>query len=421
MKPISISSKSQHIMEQLKENSAESFQGLAAPARADDRTLTLTQLTAWLSVSNCPRKQRFQYQTLCAELLGDIHKAYAFQNDENQEDDDKPKTPWYKKALFGLLLISGISVAVCEGYDAVGSILGMFSAVPAIVIMATGLAFSVLSVSVFLGFDLLETAKNLDVPLNQARALLDVYLEQAAMIKTIRKTISENLLLHKYKDDDLAALQELSKLLKNQHKKLTEAGEQYQTSLDNPFLRGLKFMTAGATGLLYFGGGFFSGQAMAIAVAGFFIASVSPTCWPVIAVGVAIGLASFCGYWFVQRPGVENLVGRCFGLDHEKIETLQPEKMAVQKAKLKNLDTGINEAYSRQSGAQHKDCHQSRLAPVDRSGRRDVQLQAVNDSLVQTGHAFFTNSHLQRSKSMSDLHRLSEHSLIQPGNMAVYQ
>ena len=78
-------------------------------------------------------------------------------------------------------------------------------------------------------------------------------------------------------------------------------------------------------GLVFFSGGFFTGQSLALALLGLFCASISASFWPILLVSIAVGLAALSVYWFVERPELEKLVGRWFGRDPEKIELLQDD------------------------------------------------------------------------------------------------
>lgn len=377
MKLIKLSDKTQECIAKLQKQT-----DIPLPCDVSQTEITLQALNTWLERDfACPKNLRFRYEALKASLFADLHHAYL--NEEERKKKKEAKSPsLIKRMLFGMLIIGGVVFAVCEGYDAIASILGMFSAIPAAVVFAAGLAFSLLSVAVFFGFDLLEISKNLDIPLSQARGLLDIYLEQAEQIKCVRKKI-KSAIAEDLTREELEELQQLVASLKKQNEALQKCGEQYDKSLQNPLLRILKFVTAAATGILYFGGGFFAGQATATAIAGLFVASISPTFWPIIATGVVIGLAAFCGYWFVQRPGVENLVGRWFGLDQEKIDTLKSEEVAEQSGKLAKLE------------------EQLRLTIVacdTRDNQRDNEPFILPHTPMHPGNTFF-----RRTRSMEDL------------------
>jgi hypothetical protein len=107
-------------------------------------------------------------------------------------------------------------------------------------------------------------------------------------------------------------------------------------------LTALKYIAYGVIGLIYFSSSFFIGQAMALAIAGLFVAGTAPLSWPIVLASVAIGLSALAVYWYVERPSIEKLVSRLFGLDQDKIdEFCNPEKVAAQKAKLEQLKTNI--------------------------------------------------------------------------------
>ncbi|WP_133127590.1 hypothetical protein [Legionella nagasakiensis] len=336
MKPITLSEHSKQLINQL-------------PSLIDDAvlrewqsldTIDRSALIAWLKQSNQDKKSRFLLESLRASLLKDL--SDSFLSDEKKDNKKEQPAPWYRKAQFGLLAFAGTALAVCEGFDGIASILGLFSSVPVYVVFAAGLAFSLLSVVVFYGFDLIEVSKNLGVKLRHSPALLDVLLEQIQQIKALRKKI-DACYASATSLEDLQAMRDMIAMLEQRYQDLDDARASYKQSLHNPYLRALKISMAAATGVLFFGGGFFAGQSLAmLAVSTFFATSVAATFWPVIAVSVAIGLAAFSIYWFVERPGLENLVGRWFGLDKEKIDVLaDEEEVKKQQNKLTALDKKI--------------------------------------------------------------------------------
>ncbi|AHE68274.1 hypothetical protein Loa_02744 [Legionella oakridgensis ATCC 33761 = DSM 21215] len=240
------------------------------------------------------------------------------------------------------MAFAGTALAVCEGFDGITSVLGLFSSVPVYAVFAAGIAFSILSVVVFYGFDLVEISKNLGVKLRHSPALLDVLLDQIQQIKELRKKIdaryatANNL-------EELQTMRDMLAMLAIRYQALDDARESYKKALHNPYLNALKTSMALTTGVLFFGGGFFAGQSLAmVTIATLFGASVTATFWPVVLVSVAIGLAAFSIYWFVERPGLENLVGRWFGLDKDKIDLLADEEIVQkQQEKLTMLDSKI--------------------------------------------------------------------------------
>lgn len=101
-------------------------------------------------------------------------------------------------------------------------------------------------------------------------------------------------------------------------------------------------ITAAVAGIIFFSGGFFAGQTVALAIASLFVASIAATAWPIIVASIAVGLAALSVYWFVERPGIENLISRWKGLDKDKIDQLCEDKYVDREtAKIKSLIAGI--------------------------------------------------------------------------------
>ncbi len=300
------------------------------------------EIVAWLQQKKEDDKTcRFLLESLHTALLGDLHDSFL----SPLECHNKKKgntTHWFNRAQFIFLAAAGTLLAICEGFDGIASILGSFAAVPTILVFVGGITFSLLSVGVFCGFDLVEISKQVGVSLGKSNQLLDVLVEQVEQIDRLRKKIDD-----RYADDTLdanerLALQQLIAMLVVRYNALDDVRETYLTALNNPILRAAKFATAAMTALFFFGGGFFAGQTLALAVAGLFIASVSVTFWPVVAVSSVVGLAALSLYWFVQRPGLENLVGHWMGLDKDNIEAFAGEEaVTYQKQALHKLKNNV--------------------------------------------------------------------------------
>ena len=279
------------------------------------------------------KKIRFLLESLRASLLQDL-SGYFLSNNAKKEDK---KAGRFARLHFMLLAIAGTLLAVCEGFDGIASILSLFKAVPISLVFSAGIGFALLSVVVFYGFDMVAISQNLDVSLGKSRYLLDVFLEQVDQIEQLRKYIDDR---SGSKDlDELKVLGLMSDMLLKRYDNLDSAREAYTKDLNRPVLRVAKLVTAALTGVLFFGGGFFSGESLALAFAGLFSAATAATFWPVLLVSVITGLAAFFVYWSVERPGLENLVGSWFGLDHEKVESLaNTDQVKDQKEQLLKLN-----------------------------------------------------------------------------------
>lgn len=196
--------------------------------------------------------------------------------------------------------------------------MGVFN-LPTVGIFVAGTVFSVLSILVFYAFDLVEISHNLGVNLKSAPKMVDLYTKELESIKALRIKINSQ--WHKAKTpEELEEYLKLVEALKARRQEILDDVAKLEKALDRPALKMAKFVTAAITGVIFFSGGFFAGQTVALAIAGLFVSSISATFWPIILVSVAVGFAALAVYWFVERPGIENLIGRMIGLDKEKLK-----------------------------------------------------------------------------------------------------
>lgn len=333
---ISLSTTSQELISKLSEIDKR-FTQIFQQRTAIDRT----SLLRWLEQSHAGSgndETFFLIASLQTSLLKDLNDAL---NSSVLKKEKPTKNSTLSKAKLGLLALAGTIYFGCEGFDGVTAIMGMFSFVPTLTFFIAGTLFSILSIIVFYSFDLVEISKNLGIKSSDAPKLLDVLLDEFKQIKLIRAHLSKS--AHK-------TLQELeqdlvvAKMLLKRHEDLNEARSQLKLALENPYLKAGKMITAGLAGIIFFSGGFFAGQAVALTIASVFVPVMAATAWPIVAVGVVVGLAAFSIYWFVERPGIENLIRRWKGLDKEKMDQLCKSNVVDRETgKLQNLIQGIEE------------------------------------------------------------------------------
>lgn len=318
---------------------------LIEPDNVNDQKVDVTLLITWLSSEVEENKQStFLLHATRAALLNDLLAAF---NEPSKDKWAKKKLSGWAKAKLGLLALAGTLLAICEGFDGILSMLTLFSAVSSVIIFTSGLVFAFLSVVVFYGFDLVEISKNIGVEFKRSPALLDVFIEQMAAMKGLRKAIKKISEKDGLSLEEKTRLRALLKLLQQHDLALDKQRKVYIDALKRPLLNGFKFVLAAFTGALFFGGGFFAGQALAVAIASAAIGSVTLTFWPVLLTSIVIGLAALCIYWFVERPGLENLVGRWFGFDKERIELFSSEDtIEKERVKLKTLIDKLEPASS---------------------------------------------------------------------------
>jgi len=266
-----------------------------------------------------------------------LHRSFLI----SSSPDEKEREPEHKvgQIPYLLLVAAGTILAVCEGFDGIASILGSFTAIPTGIILGAGLAFSLLSVSVFFAFDLVEMSKQLGVSVSQSNELIDILLEQVEHIEAIREAIDDTFMEESLDASERKELQPVLSMLIVRYNALDQARQSYVKALRHSALEGVKLATTAMTALFFFGGGFFAGQSIAMTVAGLFVASVSMTFWPVVVASTLVGCAALSLYWFVQRPVLKHLVGHWLGLDKDKIDALAgDESITRQKKALCTLD-----------------------------------------------------------------------------------
>ena len=327
----------------------------------------------------------FLLESLYAALLTDIEKALPTHQLELREKN----VFWSAHFKSIELAIAGAIFFGCEGFDGLFAMLGVFS-LPAVVLFASGIIFSLLSLMVLYAFELVEMSQDLGVKVNNVPEILDIYIKEIEAIKAIRKKINMTYARQtssKMLAEDLAVIQ----LLIFRFGALDEAREKLGKLKDNFPLSVAKYATAAVTGFIFFSGGFFAGQTVALELSGLFIAAVAPALWPIILTGIVVGLAAFSVYWFIERPDMEHLISSWVGLDQEKINDLcQDVAVNEQKEKLAVLAQNIKLAAARIERVETLEAYQQKLA---RKNEEQFGLRALN---TQPGHP----EHPQKVDSM---------------------
>lgn len=341
---IQISNRSQELIN----NYIEACYPHQSQLQADDNSIDLELLLSWLNDEITPYAKKakkskqeieFIFTKLRAELLRDLFNFMPDTRKLHTKKEEKTATPW-NKLKFILLAISGTIFAACEGFDSITTMMGVLS-LPSWAILLVGLAFSVLSVVVFYGFELVQVSQNLGVNLRDAPKLLDVYLLQLEEIKSIRRKINTYSLAGK-SSEELAQLKSTIEMLQCRFKALTESSKQFKLALDSNSMQTAKYIFSGVAGLLFFGSGFFAGQSVGVFMLGLIIAAATPAAWPVVIFSLLVGASAFSLYWYVERVGLQKLISGWFGLNEDKIEQLcDQDKLTKEAEKLENLKEKI--------------------------------------------------------------------------------
>jgi hypothetical protein len=295
-----------------------------------DLDIEQDELLAWLKQKNDHHKQtRFLLESLRAALLEDLCDSFLSPVERSQKKVEKP-AGHLKKVLFGFLSVAGTLVAMSEGFDATTSVLGSFMTVSSTVLFVVGMSFSLLSIGLFYFVDFIEISKSIGVKIGKANLLLDVFLKQLDQINQLKQHIDDTYTHEETNAHQRGALQRLLLMLISFYDALDETRDAYLAAVNGSVLNIAKWATAAITALFFFGGGFFAGQTLALAVAGLFVASVSATFWPIVVASIVVGLAALSLYWFVQRPALDHIVGHWMGLDKQRVDALVSKKQVSE-------------------------------------------------------------------------------------------
>ncbi|CDZ75952.1 hypothetical protein BN59_00214 [Legionella massiliensis] len=343
-KLLELSQKTMDLIDTLREHDAYSDKVNEIFSTGGADTLKLQKLIKWLTLSQAANETleddsdtALLLASLNAALLKDLSKLLP---DTKKKEKQANKSSNKSGMIYTFLALAGTIYFGCEGFDGITAIISMFS-VPKLAVFAVGTFFAAISIMAFYAFDLTEISRNLGIKKKNVNQLVDVYLKEVSAINAIRRNLDNEYI----KRTSVAELEEdllITELLIERYKKLDEGRASLDALMSSKKLTGLKYLVAGVIGIIYFSGGFFTGQAVVVAIAGLFVASTASLFWPIFVASFAIGLAALSVYWFVERPGIDKLVGRLCGLDQEKIESFcNLEKIAEHSTKLDNLRANI--------------------------------------------------------------------------------
>ncbi|MFI4963351.1 MAG: hypothetical protein ACHP6H_05795 [Legionellales bacterium] len=309
--------------------------GPSAQLEKKDSKIDWDDLIAWLNTPigiDLEAELELVVASLCVELLKDLRSSLPGTIENTPVDANIGAD---NRVQFILLVFAGTLVAACEGFDGVTTILSVLS-LPAVFVFIAGLAFSLLSILVFCGFDLIQVSRQLNINVMDAPKLLDSYLDQMKEIKLLRNRI-ESYTLASLTLAELEELQRIICMLEWRLTALKKSSSQFNIALNSPSIHFMKSTFTIMAGLLFFGGGFFAGQSVAVFVLGLFASSI-PAFWPVVLFSCLVGLAALTVYWYMERPALQKLISGWVGLDEDKIERLCDErKFKKEEIKLERL------------------------------------------------------------------------------------
>ena len=268
---------------------------------------------------------KLDLELLYAMLLNDL-----LSHIRGQVPEDKAKktlSGWPGTLRFALLVSAGTIYAACDGVDGIITILGLIPHIPLSFLLVVGAIFAFLSIGVFYGFYLPAFSENETELPNHQTDLLDAMIDEANLAKELTHHLLAD---YASKTKSQEELGQMKRLLQQIYKKLETMKSDYDKKLTEPWLQAITLAVSASTSVLFFGYGFFVGQFMALLLMTLLSASTSATFWPVMLISTLVGLASLIVYWLIDRKGLEKFVGRCLGVDQDKIEQL-PEKKETDK------------------------------------------------------------------------------------------
>jgi hypothetical protein len=293
-------------------------------------TVQSCRVIDWLERPISDPKKTISIEELRASLLEDLVKSWQIKDYEAPEK----VAPECSQFLFGYLLCAGMILAICEGFDGIVSILNTIALLPASWVFFVGLCFSSLAIIVFLGFDFEKISEKLKIHFSSSSEPIDILLKQVEEINELYQIILKKLVSNDR--EELKLLLKAAKMLEKRFAAFDDNRAAYLKILETyPLLIVQKF-GALLCGILYFSSGFFSGQSLAIAIVGMVWGTTATLMWwPILATAIAVGLAAFSIYWNLQRPDIEEFLGKWVGVNAEKIKSFaEPNKVRKEREAL---------------------------------------------------------------------------------------
>lgn len=308
--------------------------------------LNLALLLSWLNDELIlgkvkPQTLDLTLISLQAELLHDLFIALDKNGVVKKDKDEILSRLSNKQFLF--LTGAGILVAACQGFDGIVTMLSVFT-LPSAIIIGVGLIFSLVSIAVFCGFDLVKATQIIGVKPSETYQLLDLYLQQLNLIKVIRKKI-DTYCLTELSPKDLKQLELILCMLQKRFSSLVQAGQQFELALNSKGMFLAKTLISAMSAILFFGGGFFAGQSVALFISGLMVNTALAAFAPVTFFSTLVGFAALSIYWYVERPELNKLVSNWFGLNEDGVAKLSDKELiAKEEIKINTLKEKINSA-----------------------------------------------------------------------------
>ena len=250
------------------------------------------------------RKDNLAREALHHSLLVDIKRHY--QQELHAPHIDEPiAAPRPSRRYYGLLL-AGVILFACEGFDGIVAVLTLITQYPVAMIIA-GIIAAAVTVAVNLQYHHALTISE------HLLAQWTTLNELITLIESEMTHPSPDVLLE-YKDlaaclraSEAHIIQQRNIILKHHHSLLIQL---------------TKYTVSGLIGLLVFCAGFFLGQGVGVLFAGLLSVSAAAVAWPFAIVGAVVGLAAIALYLSGQVDDIHRLVARWFGYDEVALEQL---------------------------------------------------------------------------------------------------
>lgn len=282
--------------------------------------------------------------------------------------DSLPLTPKTTSAQCRLITFFalGVLVAVCEGFDSMVSMLSIFS-LPALTLIIVGIVFSCLSMLAFFILNQQRIVEAFDVQFGAAHQVLECYLQQAAEIKYLRKKIN---LLSMDSFQDESSILALINSMDIRHRQLMNFGADLAKIAQDKQVIALKWMTAGITALIFFGGSFCTGQTLSIYILSLFVANLNPLSAPVLIFSILVGLSAMYLYWHRDFPSITNFLSIWLGVDEKKMAQIEDQASLNKEGEaIHTLSNNFHSFFSLKRSSQ--------IA-------QDVELNSYNDVAIGT-------------------------------------
>lgn len=250
------------------------------------------------------RKDKLAKEALHHSLLVDIKRHY--QQELHAPHIDEPiAVPRPSRRYYGLLL-AGVILFACEGFDGIVAVLAVITQHPVAMIIV-GIIAAAVTVAVNLQY-------------HHAQTTSEYLLAQWTTLNELI-TLVESEMTHP-SADILLEYKDLAACLRACEARITQERNVILQHHHSLMIQLTKYTVSSLIGLLVFCAGFFLGQGVGVLFAGLFSVSAAAVAWPFALVGAIVGVAAIALYLSGQVYDIHRLVARWFGYDEMALEQL---------------------------------------------------------------------------------------------------